>query len=116
MVIYSTILGAIIGSGVLTAPALGAPAALTPASVPAAAGARLGGIDMNRACRDQYGMGYPAGTIGNSCNDWQCILYNTNFGDLYYPVDTPAACKRQYGNNVYAWCQGGWDKWSCYRT
>ncbi|CAN9257092.1 unnamed protein product [Alternaria alternata] len=56
MVIYSTILGAIIGSGVLAVPVLGAPAALAPASVPAAAGARLGGIDMNRACRDQYGM------------------------------------------------------------
>ncbi|CAN9270121.1 unnamed protein product [Alternaria alternata] len=65
MVIYSTILGAIIGSGVLAVPVLGAPAALASASVPAAAGARLGGIDMNRACRDQYGMGYPAGTIGN---------------------------------------------------
>lgn len=117
MVTHTTVLGAIISFGLLAGPASGAPAALVaPAAAAAAAGQRLGGIDMPRACREQFPP-YPltAGRVGNSCNDWRCSGGALNVG-IVLNVDTPAACTRQYGSNVYAWCDGGWDKWSCYRV
>jgi len=117
MVTHTTVLGAIISFGLLAGPASGAPAALVaPAAAAAAAGQRLGGIDMPRACREQYGLPLTAThSLGNSCNDWRCSGGALNVG-IVLNVDTPAACTRQYGSNVYAWCDGGWDKWSCYRV
>ncbi|CAN9079896.1 unnamed protein product [Alternaria alternata] len=114
MVAHTTILTAIIGFSLLAVPGVAAPAALVaPSAAAVAAGERLGGIDMNRACRDQYDAGAIGIRVGDTCNDWRC-------GIRYYPgvasVNTPAACTRQYGPGVYAWCSGGWDKWSCYRA
>jgi hypothetical protein len=81
-----------------------------------AAAARLGGIDMNRACRDQYGGDWTAyvSLAGGGCNAWKCA---------YVPgeatprgIDTPRACVNQYGGGAYAQCNGGVYDWSCYRN
>ena len=94
MVTHTTILSAII---ILVAPA---------------AAERLGGIDMSRACRDQYGSAFYAVQGGSGCSDWFC---DTNIVGGF-PVDTPAACTRQYNTNAYAQCIGGATDWSCYRA
>jgi len=108
MVTHTTVLGAVISFGLLAVPASGAPAALVaPEAAAAAAGQRLGGIDMPRACREQYAAPLTAGRVGNSCNDWRCSGGYWNVG-VSFDVDTPAACRSQYGSNVYAWCDGGW--------
>ena len=114
MVTHTTILTAIIGFSLLAVPGVAAPAALAaPATAAVAAGERLGGIDMPRVCRGQYDASAIDLRVGDTCNDWRC-------GVCYYPfvtdVNTPATCTRQYGPGVYAWCSGGWDKWSCYRA
>ena len=97
MVTHTTILSAIISFGLLAAPV---------------AAERLGGIDMNRACRDQYGPALYAVRGGNSCNDWYC---DTNIAGGF-PIDTPRACVTQYNTNAYAQCVGGANDWSCYRA
>jgi hypothetical protein len=111
MVTHTTILSAIISFGLLAMPTVAAPAVAA-----AAAGERLGGIDMNRACKEQYfNLNVGAVRTGNTCNDWKCEGTFAGF-PISLNVDTPAACAKQYGTYTYAWCEGGWDKWSCYRS
>jgi hypothetical protein len=116
MVAHTTILTAIMGFSLFAVPGVAAPAALVaPAAAAVAAGERLGGIDMNRACKDQSNLYYDevkAIRVGNTCNDWRCVIGFPGSGS----VNTPYACTRQYGPGTYAWCSGGWDKWSCYRA
>lgn len=102
MVTHTTILSAIISLGLLVAPT---------------AGARLGGIDMNRACRDEYGSYFSADRKGNndSCNDWFCRNNLSGEGNQGGGINTPRACVSQYGSGAYAVCNGGVFDWSCYR-
>jgi hypothetical protein len=108
MKVHTTLLCVIISFGfdVLAAPA---------PALEARAGERLGGIDMGRACTQQYGQGHHAKTRGTSCNAWSC---NNEWqsDELSLPIDTPWACQQQYGDGVYAWCSGGIYDWGCFRS
>lgn len=73
---------------------------------------RLGGIDINSACRAQYGNGYYSLQRGNGCSDWRCVGPT----GVFFSVDTPAACGRQYGGNTYAYCTTGAYDWACFRN
>jgi len=97
---YTTLLGAIISVGLLVSPA--------------AAATRLGGLDMARACRDQYAdINIQISQRGDTCNDWKCR--NARTGE-YKPIDMNAACGRQYGGNAYGLCYNGVFDWPCYRN
>jgi hypothetical protein len=81
-----------------------------------AAGERLGGIDMQRACRDQYGpTGIATEGFGTSCNAWLCHVLDGHANPPAYSIDTPQACVSQYGSGAYAVCNGGVYDWACYR-
>ena len=73
---------------------------------------RLGGIDMQRACRDQYGSVFYAVRGGNGCNDWYC---DANVG-LENPIDVLEACKRQYEGKVLSRCEAGAEGWGCWQA
>jgi hypothetical protein len=114
MKVHTTILCAIISFGfdVIAAPAPAAePDAGAAPALEARSGERLGGIDMDWSCKDQYGLGWEDTRNGDSCNAWSCknSIYKKS-------VDTPRACSVQYGPNVYAYCSTGWDNWSCFRA
>lgn len=98
-----------------TALAAPAPAAesvdATVHALEARSGEYLGGIDVNTACRVQYGLNYYARSVGITCNDWKC----TNGGGDK-SMDTPKACSYQYGLGVYAFCSSGLNGWGCYRA
>jgi hypothetical protein len=80
-----------------------------------AAAGRLGGIDMGRACRDQYGD-WVAYVVpgGRGCNDWKCAPPSGEATPR--GIDTPRACVNQYGGGAYASCTGGVYDWGCYRN
>jgi hypothetical protein len=82
----------------------------------AAAASRLGGIDMNRACADQYGSSWGAYLFGTGCNAWKCYPLPGQGYALQRGVDTPRACSNQYGGGAYALCYNGEYDWSCYRN
>jgi hypothetical protein len=102
---HTTLLCAIIsfGVGIRAAPAL-----------EARAGEYLGGIDMERACHDQYYYFYYALSYGDTCDAWSCLESTGNAPRR--PIDTPAACVSQYGKGVYAACNGGRYGWGCFRA
>ena len=77
----------------------------------ARAGEYLGGIDVNTACRVQYGLKYGAKSVGITCNDWKC-----SDGGSDRSMDVPKACSYQYGLGVYAFCSSGINGWGCYRA
>ena len=80
-----------------------------------ASAAYLGGIDMNRACRDQYGnwVAYVS-LAGGGCNAWKCAPASGEATPR--GIDTPRACVNQYGTGAYAQCNGGEYDWGCYRN
>jgi hypothetical protein len=80
-----------------------------------AAAGRLGGIDMNSACRDQYGdwVAYVS-LAGGGCNAWKCAPSSGEATPR--GIDTPRACVKQYGGGAYALCYNGEYDWSCYRN
>ncbi len=62
------------------------------------AGKRLGqgyGLDLAWNCRDEWGMGASAHTVGNGAYDWRC---ETDIGDKSFSMST--ACKNHYGPNA----------------
>jgi len=62
--------------------------------------ALLGGIDMNRACREQYGSDYLAFVDEYGCSGWKC----RSNSDKNKGIDTPRACVSQYGGGATALC------------
>jgi streptogramin lyase len=99
--------------GALAAPAPAAEAVAAAAhALEARSGEYLGGIDVNIACREQYGNSYYAAARGGTCNDWKC----TNNGNWFRDMDTPRACSVQHGLNNYAYCSSGINGWGCYRV
>jgi len=83
--------------------------------IPVTAAGRLGGIDMNRACRDQYGGGWVAYVQNSGCSGWKCVPGPGNGEATPRGVDTPRACGNQYGSGAYALCYSGEYDWSCFR-
>jgi hypothetical protein len=79
--------------------ALAALMSLLAASPASAATTRLGGVDMQRACNQQYpGRGTQAVvTDGGSAYSWQCRSASFAGG-----IDVNAACANQYGWGAYA--------------
>jgi len=78
--------------------------------------AYLGGIDMSRACQDQYGAGEwyaKHWDDQNGCGDWKCFPY-TGYA-IQRSIDTPRACVNQHGGGAWAKCTGGVYDWGCYR-
>jgi hypothetical protein len=109
----TTVLYAIMsfGFGVLAAPAPAAgPVAAAAQALEVRVGEYLGGLNMDIACREQYGAHFYARSSGGSCNDWSCTK-----GEGHYSVDTPRACHIQHGGNTYAWCTSGVNGWGCYK-
>lgn len=95
---HSTILGGIVASLALFA----APVV--------ARGRYAGGIDMNEACRHQYGEGTWAFSDGNSAYDWHCTS-----GPHSEWVDTNGYCGWKYGCGAQSDAQGGGlNDWACY--
>jgi hypothetical protein len=100
------------GFGALAAPAPAAePVAAVAHALEARSGERLGGIDVDTACRTQYGLDYYAKSVGITCNDWKCSNGGKDKG-----MDVPKACSYQYGLNVYAFCSSGVNGWGCFKV
>ena len=78
----------------------------------ALAGTYLGGIDMNRACADQW-RGRYAKQYGNSCDAWKC---ESERDYVQLDVDVNAACSSQHGGGAYGYCTSGAWGWGCYRN
>ena len=97
----STVLGAIV-----TYLALGASAS------PAASNTRLGGINVELACKVQYNdTGARAVSVGGGNGDWRCRLSNGQ----QLSVNMNAACTAQYDlPEAYASSGLGLYSWACY--
>jgi len=101
---------------VLAAPATEAVTIPEAAPAVAARATYLGGLDMPKVCRDQYGSNSESYVkqYDLTCGAWSCT--NGHFNQQYLNVDMPAACARRYGQGVYAWCEKGMYDWGCYRS
>ena len=77
----------------------------------ALAGTYLGGIDMNRACNEQWPRRY-AQQHGNGCDAWKC---EANWDYVQLSVDVNRACSKQHGGGAYGYCTSGAWGWGCYR-
>jgi hypothetical protein len=79
---------------------------LVPLLNPALGGERLGGIDMVGACHDRCGEPWQALLLGGGrkSRDWSCI--RDEFAS-FISVDTELACRKQYEERMYFWCEGG---------
>ena len=73
---------------------------------------RVGGIDMNRACIEQYGIPYQATPYGHDCSAWRCVWHGIG---TMYSVDTERACIDQYGPGLYSYCDAGAYGWGCFK-
>jgi hypothetical protein len=84
---------------------------------PAAADTWLGGLDMHRACKEQYTSGgqgqqyWVADKKGEGRSDWAC--YSTLYSGQSFSIDINLACKNQHGGG-YSYCTSGIYDWSCY--
>jgi hypothetical protein len=77
----------------------------------------LGGIDMSRACQDQYGGEWYAYVQDNNCSGWKCQARDGEATPR--GIDTPRACVNQHGAGATALCgglfPGGAYDWGCFR-
>jgi hypothetical protein len=118
--LHQTILTAILffGASVLSAPAPEANPAPTPkVALPLVArkGEYVGGIDMDAACRAQWGTYAYSDKRDNTCNGWKCgIAYPIVITGLY--VDVNQACTTQHGVSAYGWCTTDASGWGCYKN
>jgi hypothetical protein len=76
----------------------------------------LGGVDMQRACNDQYGAvyGYVAKVMNQSdAYSWRC----TKPWDTTRGIDVNAACARQYGAGAWSGLRNRYNPytWFCQR-
>ena len=70
----------------------------------------LGGINVDRACQSQNGVGWTAVRLGDSVNDWRCRR-----GEEWRSVNMSAACAVQYGwPDAYARPGRGANDWVCH--
>ncbi len=69
----------------------------------------LGGVDLDRYCRNEYSSGYVV-TVGSSAVDWRC---KTGGDVLNISVDD--VCKKQYNLSAYAHTDNWRDlySWRC---
>lgn len=117
---HATVLCALMSVGAFAAPTAEAAAVAEAAPIAEAAhlapraGERLGGVNMDEACRNEYGNQYFAELRGSGCSSWSCAYLNFLVRGL--SIDVPAQCARQYGGGVYAWCNAGANNWGCYRS
>jgi hypothetical protein len=83
----------------------------------AKAATRVGGVDVERHC--QWAWGYHAYVAYWSAFGWRCnpVPNNAYYKILDKNVDMNAACRLQYGNNVWASYSDSRNpySWSCYR-
>lgn len=78
---------------------------------------RVGGIDMQRACREEYACDDCTAVVkSKGCDGWRC---KPSSGGVYASINTPKACVSQYGAGTTALCGGlfvgGVFEWGCYR-
>jgi len=111
MLFTSTIIATILASMAMAAPAADA-AADTTAPVLEVRALR-GGVDVDEACRQQFGGNYGALQTGNGCDGWKCVVDGRHRGinmDLY--------CTMKYGGDALAKCDEGWwggvYNWECH--
>lgn len=118
--LHHTILTAIFcfGASVFSTPvpeANPAPAPEVASSLEARSGEYVGGINMDAACRDEYGTYAYVDQRDNSCNGWKCgIAYPTVITGL--SVDVNRACTKQHGVSAYGWCTTDAWGWGCYKN
>lgn len=92
-----------------------APTSEVVSSLKARTGEYLGGIDMDSACRDEWGTFAFVEQRDNSCNAWKCgIAYPMLVTGL--GVDVNRACTKQHGVSAYGWCTTGAWGWGCYKN
>ena len=105
----SQIFGVVVASLVL----LVAPASAIPVATPATASTYAGGVDMQAACRQQYGNQNEQGISGGpGAYDWYCKDPRTGATGR---VDVARYCADTYGNTAYADAQGdGAFDWGCF--
>lgn len=88
--------------------------AASPVSAGVAAPARgpwAGGVDMEAACKQQFGSDWTAQS-GKGANDWLCIKHSTGQSGT---LDINGYCSKTYGGGAYADPQGGGKyDWGCY--
>jgi hypothetical protein len=87
--------------------------ALSATAVPAEAAVVIGGIDISRQCRAQYGSSYYAIALdpGNAYS-WRCT-----YSGYQYGVNLSAGCGNQYGGGAFAVLLNPGDaySWRCAR-
>jgi len=77
---------------------------------PPLSGGSLGGVDMQRACNTQYGLGLTAvATNANSAYSWQCVGPGVSRG-----IDVTAECATQYGYGTISAVSYPANAWSWY--
>ena len=57
----------------------------------------FGGVNVDEACKQQYGSNFSAHGVGNGKFDWRCTSGNDSRG-----VDIGRWCKGKYGDSAYA--------------
>ena len=86
----------------------------SPVSAGVAAPARgpwAGSVDMEQACKQQYGNDWTA-VSGSNAYDWKCSRPSTG---QTATIDVNGYCSHNYHNNAYADPQGGGKyDWGCY--
>lgn len=114
----------VIARQVLTA-ALVAGALLAAPGV-ASAAIRLGGVDVNQACKQQYGNPAKAVLLANNAYGWKCSgprMTCSSLGGrctveyrIYGGIDMNRACKARYGSKAYAVLeQNHAQGWKCFK-
>lgn len=111
--VHQTILTAVL---LLSAGVLGAPAAETASSLMPRKGEYLGGIDMDAACREQWGNLAYVTQRGNTCNSWTCNIFDPDFPVAGLYVDVNRACTVQHGVSAYGWCTTDASGWGCFKN
>ena len=102
-------------SALVVAGAIGIAASVVGTALPASAATQLGGVDMQRACNNQYpGMGLRATVLdpGNAYS-WRCRApWGYTAG-----LNLNAACNEQYGGGAWATPLDPRNaySWRCYR-
>ncbi|KAK5658025.1 hypothetical protein OQA88_2580 [Cercophora sp. LCS_1] len=72
-----------------------------------------GGVDVDEACRVQYGGNYRALKLGDYCDGWKCDVDGRHRG-----INMDMYCVSKYGGDALAKCADGWFSgvfnWECH--
>ncbi|KAL7917213.1 hypothetical protein ACQKWADRAFT_54982 [Trichoderma austrokoningii] len=74
---------------------------------------KLGGVNMQACCQEQYANGSEQAIVGSGCNSWKC--YNPTLGNWDGGLNMDQCCQQTYSNGAaYSGCSNGAYNWQCY--